>query len=85
MHQLSPSGLRDFGLGFGFLKVSLREIKCKWGQIAVCLLNPLSAVLTYTHICRYVSTPLSAVLTYTYMSWYYQWGNLHKIGSSKDF
>ncbi len=39
----------------------------------------------HIRICHYVATPLSAVLTYTYMSWYYLWGNLHKIGSSKDF
>ncbi len=39
----------------------------------------------HIRICHCVATPLSAVLTYTYMSWYYLWGKLHKIGSSKDF
>ncbi len=44
-----------------------------------------SVLCWHIRICHYVATPLSAVLTYTYMSWYHLWGNLHKIGSSKDF
>ncbi len=43
------------------------------------MINPWSALLTY------IATPLSALLTYMYMLWYHLWGNLHKIGSSKDF
>ena len=39
------------------------------------ILNPLSALLTYTdiRICHSVATPLSAVLIYTYMSWHHKY------------